>query len=306
MYCENCGVYVRDGETICPECRKPIRQNTANQNVPPVNMGNPGTVQKPQPVTPKPQQSSGALTGALVGLIVVLAVVLLGLGLVAGGVNHIGVGDEATAAEKTGDTSSSSSSSSSSQDSGNKDTETTSSSSTNNSSSSNSSSSNTSSGSNSTSSSSSNNSSSSGNETNTYTEPAPQPEPTPAPAPAPAAGGTGSASTSSSGAIDWYVIPDSSSRSYAASELYGYSNWDLFIARNEIYARHGRGFKFQNLRDYFNRCTWYTERYDADTFDAYHSGELSDLEMNNIYTILDVEKGKGSPYPYGTGYETPW
>lgn len=170
MYCENCGVYVRDGETICPECRKPIRQNTANQNVPPVNMGNPGTVQKPQPVTPKPQQNSGALTGALVGLIVVLAVVLLGLGLVAGGVIHIGVGDEATATEKTDD--SSSSSSSSSQDSGSKDSEETSSSSSNNSSSSNSSSSNTSSGSNSSSSSSSN-SSSSGNQNNNSAEPAP-------------------------------------------------------------------------------------------------------------------------------------
>lgn len=38
-----------------------------------------------------------------------------------------------------------------------------------------------------------------------------------------------------------YVIPDSSSRYLSTSELQGYSDWQLYIARNEIYARHGRG-----------------------------------------------------------------
>ncbi len=102
-----------------------------------------------------------------------------------------------------------------------------------------------------------------------------------------------------------YVIPDSASRYLSASELSKYSDWQLYIARNEIYARHGRGFKKANLRNYFNNCCWYTYRYDADYFDAYLSDTLSDIEQTNAVTILDVENARNSPYTYGSEYLQP-
>ncbi len=102
-----------------------------------------------------------------------------------------------------------------------------------------------------------------------------------------------------------YVIPDSASRYLSACELRKYSDWQLYIARNEIYARHGRGFKKANLRNYFNNCSWYTYRYDADYFDNYLSDTLSDIEQTNAVTILDVENARNSPYPYGSEYLQP-
>ena len=102
-----------------------------------------------------------------------------------------------------------------------------------------------------------------------------------------------------------YVIPDSTSRWLSANDLRGYSDWELYIARNEIYARHGRGFKKANLRNYFNGCSWYTYRYDPDYFDAHISDTMSDVERHNAVTILDVEQCRNSPYTYGSEYLQP-
>ena len=43
------------------------------------------------------------------------------------------------------------------------------------------------------------------------------------------------------------------------SEVSGLSDWQLLIARNEIYARHGLGFKDESLREYFQSKSWYHE-----------------------------------------------
>ena len=114
-----------------------------------------------------------------------------------------------------------------------------------------------------------------------------------------------SAPTTGNSCTSGYVIPDSSSRYLSTSELQGYSDWQLYIARNEIYARHGRGFKKANLRNYFNNCSWYTYRYDPDYFDSCMSNSLNDIEQTNAVTILGVENGRNSPYPYGSEYLQP-
>ena len=49
-----------------------------------------------------------------------------------------------------------------------------------------------------------------------------------------------------------YVLPDSNSRYLSYADLEGLSAEQLRIARNEIYARHGRMFNSKELRDYFN------------------------------------------------------
>lgn len=89
-----------------------------------------------------------------------------------------------------------------------------------------------------------------------------------------------------------FVLPDSSTRYYSAEELQGLSVDQLEIARNEIYARHGRGFNSQALRSYFEAQDWYEERYTPEEFDALSPTPLNQYEQANVATILEVEQSK--------------
>jgi hypothetical protein len=92
-----------------------------------------------------------------------------------------------------------------------------------------------------------------------------------------------------------YVIPDSNKRYLTTSDLTGLTTLQLYYARNEIYARHGRGFNSATLREYFATKSWYTELYTPEAFDAMPS-PLSDIELKNATMILEYEKSIGSPY----------
>ena len=91
-----------------------------------------------------------------------------------------------------------------------------------------------------------------------------------------------------------YMLPDSASRRYSTSELEKLSDWELYIARNEIYARHGRRFQNQDLQSYFNGKDWYTPRYSPEEFDA--NVTLSDTELANAEAIRSIEQSRGSEY----------
>ena len=54
-----------------------------------------------------------------------------------------------------------------------------------------------------------------------------------------------------------YIFPDSDSRYLTDEDLAGYSSDQLELAKNEIYARHGRKFVTQRIADYFNSKSWY-------------------------------------------------
>ncbi len=92
--------------------------------------------------------------------------------------------------------------------------------------------------------------------------------------------------TSESEETGTYVLPDSDTRLYTADELAGLSKADLRIARNEIYARHGRRFDSQDLQDYFDSQPWYHGTIDPDDFD---SGAFNDIEKKNIALIEEAE-----------------
>lgn len=92
-----------------------------------------------------------------------------------------------------------------------------------------------------------------------------------------------------------YVLSDSDTRYYSESELKGMSPRDLYVARNEIYARHGRGFKNADLQGYFDSKSWYTKRYEPDDFDKMAS-PLNDYEQKNADLMLKVETDMNSPY----------
>lgn len=91
-----------------------------------------------------------------------------------------------------------------------------------------------------------------------------------------------------------YLLPDSNSRNYTESELEALSDYELYLARNEIYARLGREFKNQDLKDYFGKKSWYAPRYSSDSFDSQVS--LNAYEKKNVNTIRDLEERRNSSY----------
>lgn len=64
----------------------------------------------------------------------------------------------------------------------------------------------------------------------------------------------------------------------------------LSIARNEIYARHGRMFDTEWLQDYFNSKSWYEGIYSAADFDQ--NVTLSDIETQNAAFLLEIYNQK--------------
>ena len=90
-----------------------------------------------------------------------------------------------------------------------------------------------------------------------------------------------------------YILPDVQTRVYSTAELEQLSTDELWYARNEIYARHGRGFRNPELQSYFNSKPWYTRNpTDPDTFDS--TVTLSATEQQNADAIKAIEQARGS------------
>lgn len=86
-----------------------------------------------------------------------------------------------------------------------------------------------------------------------------------------------------------FVLQYSDSRYYTEEELSNYTKEDLRIARNEIYARHGRIFSSEDLQQYFNSKNWYYGYLNSDEF---NESVLNDYEKKNLVTIKTVEDRK--------------
>lgn len=83
-----------------------------------------------------------------------------------------------------------------------------------------------------------------------------------------------------------YIIPDSSSRYLSASDLKGLSSSELRLARNEIYARHGRKFDDSGLQNYFNGQSWYKGTISPGSFSE---SILNAYEKANVELIRQYE-----------------
>lgn len=92
-----------------------------------------------------------------------------------------------------------------------------------------------------------------------------------------------------------YILPLSETRSYTEAEIGALSNYELWIARNEIFARHGREFTNSELSKYFNSKDWYSPRYSPQEFDSMPS-PLNQIERDNIKVIQSLERSRGSEY----------
>lgn len=82
------------------------------------------------------------------------------------------------------------------------------------------------------------------------------------------------------------VFPDSSRTYLTDEDAAAMSSANLRIARNEIYARHGRLFDSSDLQNYFNTCSWYYGYIEPSDFDE---GTLSSIEKANIRLFQKYE-----------------
>ena len=98
-----------------------------------------------------------------------------------------------------------------------------------------------------------------------------------------------SAETEALAASGDYVIPDSDTKEYTEDDIraLGLSKDELRIARNEIYARHGREFTSKDLQEYFGAKSWYNPTIPASKFS---DNDLTPTELHNKEAIAKVEK----------------
>lgn len=80
--------------------------------------------------------------------------------------------------------------------------------------------------------------------------PAPQPAPAPGPAPSPSPAPPPPASAD-------FLLPQSGAQPLSPTDIAALDKAQLRLARNEIYARHGRIFKSPDLAAHFSRYAWY-------------------------------------------------
>lgn len=92
---------------------------------------------------------------------------------------------------------------------------------------------------------------------------------------------------------DDYILPECTTRYYTVEELRNISPDELRIAKNEIYARHGRMFKDQALNDYFRSKSWYRPVYTPEQFDAMGDSVFNSCELANRDVLLVLEQVVG-------------
>ena len=88
-----------------------------------------------------------------------------------------------------------------------------------------------------------------------------------------------------------YIFPDSSERELTEDDLRNLTAWECRVARNEIYARHGRMFDDEELRDYFEGKDWYNGTIPASKFNE--NKLFNKVEKANAYFIDKYERKKG-------------
>lgn len=87
-----------------------------------------------------------------------------------------------------------------------------------------------------------------------------------------------------------YLLADSDSRYLTEDDLAGFTAEQCRLARNEIYARHGRRFKDPALQRYFDSLSWYDGTIEAD---AFNDSVFNSYERANCSLIIDYEREHG-------------
>ena len=102
--------------------------------------------------------------------------------------------------------------------------------------------------------------------------PSPTPTPTPNPTPAPSAGS--------------YILPDSATRRLTQADVANLTWEQCCLARNEIFARHGRIFQTPQIAAYFEARSWYRGTVSGASFD---NNLLTPTERANADFLANYE-----------------
>lgn len=87
-----------------------------------------------------------------------------------------------------------------------------------------------------------------------------------------------------------YILEGSDSKYLTKADLVGLTAEECRLARNEIYARHGRIFKDVEIREYFESFDWYNPTIPPDDFEELM---LNDYEIANRDLIVEYESEQG-------------
>lgn len=87
-----------------------------------------------------------------------------------------------------------------------------------------------------------------------------------------------------------FLLPDSDCQYITKEDLKEFDAEQCRLARNEIYARHGRKFQDEAVQKYFEGCSWYEGLIEPDQFEE---SLLNEYEVSNRDLIVEYEKEKG-------------
>ena len=87
-----------------------------------------------------------------------------------------------------------------------------------------------------------------------------------------------------------YLLADSDSRYLTEDDLAGFTAEQCRLARNEIYARHGRRFSDPALQRYFDSLSWYNGTIEPSDF---NDNVFNSYERANCSLIIDYEREHG-------------
>lgn len=85
--------------------------------------------------------------------------------------------------------------------------------------------------------------------------------------------------------IDGYVIEDSNTRKITNDELKNLRDWEIIVARNEIFARHGFTFAIPQLDDHFLNQIWYKKG-------GFNEKDVTSLESENAELLAQEENSR--------------
>ncbi|MBR3293739.1 MAG: YARHG domain-containing protein [Oscillospiraceae bacterium] len=114
--------------------------------------------------------------------------------------------------------------------------------------------------------------------------PIPIPTATPAPSPEPSA--EPSVAPSAAPAAGEYLIPESHTRYITDADLKDLTHQQCTLARNEIFARHGRIFSTPEIARYFESKSWYKGTISAANFSE---NVFNEFEKANVAFIINYE-----------------
>lgn len=83
-----------------------------------------------------------------------------------------------------------------------------------------------------------------------------------------------------------FVIADSDKRKLIENDIKNLKDWELILAKNEIYARHGLKFEMPQIADHFKNQNWYKPD------ENWSVSKLSKLESSNISMIAKEESAR--------------